>query len=113
MDRLKEQMLIWDHSENWLTRWDATRTPEVKILNQYNQNFIAKDACYPIQTKRVIDIPESISVDLILQNPSLATKISSADVVIWHRRLGHLDPNTVIKLNDSVVGAKITGSYDG
>lgn len=31
MDRIKEQMLIWDHSENWLTRWDAARTPMVKI----------------------------------------------------------------------------------
>ncbi|KAI0991320.1 hypothetical protein K3495_g16867, partial [Podosphaera aphanis] len=112
-------MLIWDHSENWLTHWNSSRTPAVKIWNQYNQNFIAKRAIHPYQTKLVTDIPESISIDLILQNSSYATKvstmrkISSSDVVIWHRRLGHPEPNTIKKLHDSVVGAKITGSYDG
>ncbi|KAI1002817.1 hypothetical protein K3495_g5386 [Podosphaera aphanis] len=119
MDRIKDQMLIWDHSENWLTHWNSSRTPVVKIWNQYNQKFIAKKAIHPYQTKLVTDIPESISIDLILQNSSYATKvstmrkISSSDVVIWHHRLGHPEPNTIKKLHDSVVGAKITGSYDG
>lgn len=119
MDRIKDQMLIWDHSENWLTHWNASRTPAVKIWNQYNQNFIAKTAIPPCQTKLVTDIPESISIDLVLQNSSHAIKvstvrkISSSDVVIWHRRLGHPEPNTIKKLDDSVVGVKITGSFNG
>lgn len=33
MDRLKDQILIWDHSNNWLTNWVAMRTPVLKIWN--------------------------------------------------------------------------------
>lgn len=46
MDRARDQMLIWDHSENWLTNWDTRRTPVIKIWNLYFQNFIAKEAIY-------------------------------------------------------------------
>ena len=119
IDRIKDQMLIWDHSENWLTNWDALRTPIARIWNQYNQNFISKKAIYPDQTKIVTDIPETISVDMILAESVLANKISSlrkvssADVVIWHRRFGHPAPNTVERLKSAVMGAKITGSFDG
>ncbi|KAI0991796.1 hypothetical protein K3495_g16391, partial [Podosphaera aphanis] len=118
MDRIKDQMLIWDHSENWLTRWDAERSPVIKAWNQYNQNFIAKEALPPTQTKFVTGIPETISIDLIHQDSVFLTnssmrKVSSADVVVWHRRLGHPAPNTVRKLSAAVAGVKVTGSYDG
>lgn len=101
MDRIKDQMLVWDHSENWLTHWDAIRTHVVKVWNQFNQNFTAKEAYYPSETKIVTDMPESVSVDLVLSQSSLAIKasslrkISSADVVIRYRRLGHPAPNTI------------------
>lgn len=119
MDRINNQMLIWSHSENWLTCWDSERTPVINIRNLFNQNFISKDACYPIETKIVGEILESISIDLVLNKSSFATKtsslrkISSADVIFWHRRFGHPAPNTIQILNDTVIGAKITGSYEG
>ena len=119
MDRIKDQMMIWDHSENWLTHWDTSRTHVAKIWNQFNQNFISKKAVYPNVTKVVTDIPESISTDTVIPNSFLATKVSSvrnlssADVVIWHRRLGHPCPNTIKRLSNVVDGVKVTGSYDG
>ena len=119
MDRIKDQMMIWDHSENWLTHWDTSRTHVAKIWNQFNQNFISKKAVYPNVTKVVTDIPESISTDTVIPNSILATKVSSvrnlssADVVIWHRRLGHPCPNTIKRLSNVVDGVKVTGSYDG
>ncbi|KAI0992767.1 hypothetical protein K3495_g15418, partial [Podosphaera aphanis] len=83
MDRIRDQMLIWDHSENWLTLWDAARSPVIKIWNQYNQNFIAKEALLPNQTKIVTGIPETVSIDLVHQNSvffnsSSVRKVSSA-----------------------------------
>lgn len=102
-----------------MTRWDTDRTPVIKIWNQYNQNVIAKEAYQPIETNLVTDIPENVSIDLIPKVSSFATKssslrkISSADVVIWYRRLGHPGPNTIGRLNNAVLVAKITGSYDG
>lgn len=70
MDRIKDQMLFWDHSENWLTRWDASRSPVVKIWNQFNQNFISRDDKKPNNLVLISDIPESLSQDLIAQNSS-------------------------------------------
>lgn len=68
MDRIKDQMLIWEHSENWSTRWDAARSPVVKIWNQFNQNFISREAIKPNKTVLISDILESISLGLIAQN---------------------------------------------
>ena len=117
MDRIRDQMLIWDHSDNWLTQWDSSRTPVAKIWNQFNQNFIARDAIFPNQMKIMSDIPETVSLDLVLKNSSCLSssvrKISSADVVVWHRRLGHPAPHTIRKIEDAATGAKVTGSYDG
>ena len=119
MDRIRDQMLIWDHSENWLTQWDASRTPVIKIWNQYNQNFISKEARHPYRTKIVTDIPENISVDMSLVNSTYAIKtsavrkISCADIVVWHRRLGHINPRTIERLEKMVNGAKVTGKFDG
>lgn len=88
-----------------------------KIWNQFNQNFIAKDAVIPNQIKIVSDNPQRVSLDLVLQNSSCLSssvrKISSADVVVWHRRLCHSAPYTIRKIEEASVGAKVTGSYDG
>lgn len=40
-------------------------------------------------------------------------KKSSANVFVWHSRLGNPAPNTVRKLSSAVAGVKVTGSYDG
>ena len=52
MDRIRDQFLIWYHAENWLTKWNADRTPVIKIWNQYNQNFIGKEVIMPMKTKK-------------------------------------------------------------
>ena len=44
---------------------------------------------------------------------SFTQRISSADVVIWHRRFGHPAPKTIKHLDNAVAGVRVTGSYDG
>ncbi|KAI0997095.1 hypothetical protein K3495_g11092 [Podosphaera aphanis] len=90
MDRIIDQMLIWD----------AARS----ITSKANQNcyWNAGDYFSLFGTLRVYFF-----------NSSSVRKVSSADVVVWRRRLGHPSPSTIKKLRTAVAGVKVTGSYDG
>lgn len=79
MDHIRDQLLIWDHAENWLIRWDVSRTPVIKIWNQYNQNFIAKEALLLSETKEISDIPGTISTHLVLKDSAFTLKVLSLE----------------------------------